>query len=275
VSHDRHSLQGRTEDEIFWFRRRGFLQAAAAWTALGGFGAAQAQQRSNIVELKGDALLNERPLRATTVIQSGDSIETGPGSNLVFVIGNSSFLVRQNSRITVGRGETLSTVSLLRIVTGAVASVWGRGTSRQIVTPTLTAGIRGTGVYTEVFPQQDSRSYFCNCYGVVDLSAGNDRGLSRAEYHQSFWGEVQPKDGKLLTAAPPINHTDEELEMLAQLVDQRTAWQITGRKGPKAEAGGGGGYGAAPAAAPAAPGAAPAAAPASGGYGSAPMGSYR
>lgn len=277
MSNDRHQLQGRTEDEVFWFRRRGFLQAAAAWTSMGGFGAAFAQQRSNIVELQGEALLNQQPLRAGTVIQTGDSIETGPGSNLVFVIGNSSFLVRQNSRITVARGETLSTVSLLRIVTGAVASVWGKGTSRQIVTPTLTAGIRGTGVYTEVFPQQDSRSYFCNCYGVVDLAAGGDRDQSRAEYHQSFWGEAQPKDGKLLTAAPPINHTDEELEMLAQLVDQRTAWQITGRKqkAPASGGGGGGGYGAAPAAAPAAPGAAPAPAPSSGGYGSSPTGSYR
>ena len=30
-----------------------------------------------------------------------------------------------------------------------------------------------------------------------------------------------------------INHTDEELEFLARLVDQRTAWQILGRKGVK------------------------------------------
>jgi hypothetical protein len=60
-------------------------------------------------------------------------------------------MVRQNTRMTVERGATLNAVSVLRMVTGAVASVWGRGSSRQIVTPTLTAGIRGTGVYTEVF----------------------------------------------------------------------------------------------------------------------------
>ena len=75
------------------------------------------------------------------------------------------------------------------LLTGAVASVWGRGTSRQIVTPTLTAGIRGTGVYTEVFPQQNFRSYFCNCYGTVEMGAGPDRALSESEYHQAFWGE--------------------------------------------------------------------------------------
>jgi hypothetical protein len=228
-----HTLQGRTEDEVTWFQRRSFLQAAAAWTAMGGFAAAHAQQRSNIVELQGDALVNGARLSPQQVIQSGDSLETGPGSNLIFVIGNSSFQVRQNSRLTVERGATLNAVSVLRMITGAVASVWGRSGSRQIITPTLTAGIRGTGVYTEVFPAQSYRSYFCNCYGTVDMGAGPDKAISRADYHQAFWGEVEPKEGKFLTPAKAINHTDEELEFLARLVDQRTAWQIAGKKGVK------------------------------------------
>lgn len=232
-----HQLQGRTERELLWYRRRSFLQAAAVWTGLGGWSAAQAQQRGNIVELAGDAIANNQRLRPDSTIQTGDRIETGPGSHLVFVIGNSAFQVRQNSRLTVERGDTLSTVSVLRLLTGAVVSVWGKGRGRQISTPTITAGIRGTGVYTEVFPEQSFRSYFCNCYGTVELVAGGDRAQSQAQYHQSFWGEANPKDGRLLTPAKAINHTDEELEFLARLVDQRTAWQIAGRKGVKDGAG--------------------------------------
>ena len=232
-----HILQGRTEDEVLWFQRRSFLRAAAAWSAMGGFAAAHAQQRTNIVELRGDALLNGERLTPARTIQSGDSVETGPDSQLVFVVGNASFLVRQNSRLTVERGTTLNAVSVLRMLTGAVASVWGRGSPRQIVTPTLTAGIRGTGVYTEVLPQQNYRSYFCNCYGTVDMSAGPDKTVSRADYHQSFWGEAEPKNGRYLTPARAINHTDEELEYLARLVNQRTAWEIAGRKGVKDGAG--------------------------------------
>lgn len=228
-----HTLQGRTESEVLWFQRRGFLRAAAAWSAMGGFAAAHAQQRSNIVDLRGDALLNGQRLTAQQTVQTGDSVETGPGSQLVFVVGNSSFLVRQNSRLTVERGSTLNAISVLRMLTGAVASVWGKGSSRQIVTPTLTAGIRGTGVYTEVFPEQSFRSYFCNCYGTVDMGAGTDRTVSQSVYHQSFWGEVEPKNGHYLTPAKAINHTDEELEYLAKLVDQRTAWEIAGHKGVK------------------------------------------
>jgi hypothetical protein len=228
-----HTLAGRREEELLWTRRRSFLQAAAAWTAMGGSAAAYAQRRSNIVELRGDAQLNGLPLRGDQTIQSGDRIETGPDGYLVFTIGNAAFHVRQNSRITVERGDTINTVSVLRILTGAVVSVWGRGNHRQIFTPTLTAGIRGTGLYTEVRPEENFRSYFCNCYGTIELSAGNDRTRSQAVYHQSFWAEPEPKDGRRLTPAGAINHTDEEVEFLAALVGQPTAWQALGQRGPK------------------------------------------
>jgi len=228
-----HVLQGRTADEILWFRRRSFLQAAVAWSAMGGVAGANAQQRGNVVELRGDALVNGQRLNPERAIQTGDSLATGPGSHLVFVIGNSAFQVRQNSQLVAERGSTLNTVSVLRLLTGAVVSVWGRGTRRQIVTPTLTAGIRGTGTYTEVLPQQNSRSYFCNCYGTVDLGAGNERTVSQSEYHQSFFGEAEPINGRYLTPSRAINHTDEELEFLARLVNQRTPWQIAGKKGEK------------------------------------------
>jgi hypothetical protein len=228
-----HHLQGRTESEVLWFQRRGFLQAAASWTAMGGFGAAQAQSRSNVVQLTGDATVNGQRLVAAQSIQTGDAIATGPNSTLIFVLGNSAFHVRQNSMMTVERGASLFSVSVLRLLTGAVVSVWGKGTNRQIVTPTMTAGIRGTGVYTEIFADQGGRSYFCNCYGTVDLASGSSRTTSQSDYHQAFWGELAPKEGTRLTTAKAINHTDEELEFLARLAGQRTAWQISGKKGTK------------------------------------------
>ena len=104
---------------------------------------------------------------------------------------------------------------------------------RQIALPTATAGIRGTGVYAEVFADQDQRGYLCNCYGTVELTAGGERLVSQSSYHQSFWAEPAPRNGRLLTPAGAINHTDEEMEFLARLVNQRTAWQISGVKGIK------------------------------------------
>ncbi|RZL06422.1 MAG: iron dicitrate transport regulator FecR [Rubrivivax sp.] len=224
-----HELQGRTDSEILWYQRRDFLRAAAAWTALGGAATVQAQQRGNIVQLVGDATVNGARLRPEQTVQTGDELLTGPGSMLIFSIGNSAFHVRQNSRVVVERGNTLLSVSLLRLLTGAVVSVWGRGNSRSIVTPTLTAGIRGTGVYTEIMGGQDNRTYFCNCYGTVQLDAGDNRQLSRAEYHEGYFSGGAGASPSI-ERGPAINHTDAELEFLAGLVNQRTAWQITGRK---------------------------------------------
>ena len=229
-----HLLQNRNEKEILWFQRRDTLKAAAAWVAMGGLPAAMAQQRSNIVELTGDALVNGSRLLPGQTIQTGDQIQTGPGASLVFALGNASFRVRQNSMMAVERGATLSIVSLLRIVTGGVVSVWNKGnngSSRAILTPTLTAGIRGTGVYTEVLPQQNNRTYFCNCYGTVDLDAGGSKAQSQSNYHQSFWADADEKNGSKLSAAKFLDHTDEELEFLARLINQQTYWQIVGRKG--------------------------------------------
>jgi hypothetical protein len=227
-----HHNISRTESELLWFQRRHTLKAAAAWVALGGWASAHAQQRSNIVELVGDALINGERLRPQQAVQTGDVLQTGPDSRLVFVIGNSSFHVRQNSLLAVERGSTLNAVSLLRLLTGAVVSVWGKGTDRRISTPTLTAGIRGTGVYTEIFADQGNRSYFCNCYGTVDLSTLSVSRNSVSTYHDAVW--VDKRDDQLvMTPAKAINHTDEELEFLAGLVAQRTAWQVSGKKGSK------------------------------------------
>ena len=88
-------------------------------------------------------------------------------------------------------------------------------------------------MYTEVRPREDHRTYLCNCYGVVELAAGPERLLSESTYHQAFWCEPAPVNGRLLTPAGLVNHTDQELEFLAQLVGQRTTWQETGRRGTK------------------------------------------
>lgn len=240
--HPPTTLLGRTEDELHWPQRRSLLQAAAAWATAGAHAAWAQQEQAptqapplapgNVVEVRGEVLRNGAPLAVGQVVTATDRIETAPGSSAVFTVGNGAFLVRANTKVQL-EGEAPTAVRALRLLTGAVASVWGKGAERKIITPTMTAGIRGTGVYTEVFPEQDLRSYFCNCYGVVDLDAGGERLVSESSYHQAFWGEPEARSGRLLTPAGAINHTDEELEFLASLIQQRTAWQIAGRKGSK------------------------------------------
>lgn len=228
-----HLLRERSEREVTWYQRRSFLQAAASWSLLVNINPVMAQQARHIVELLGDVRINGQAPALDQVIQSDDLIETGPGSTLIFVIGGSAFHVRQNSRLVVTQNLSTQAVSALRLLTGAIVSVWGKGTTSQIRTPVMTAGIRGTGTYVEIPPDQEGRTYFCTCYGTVDLSSGTDNKLSVSEYHEAFWAEPSPQQGQYLTPAKLLNHTDEEIEYLAQLIGQLTAWQISGRKNTK------------------------------------------
>lgn len=228
-----HAWLGRSAADASWYTRRVFVQAAAAWLASGGYAAAMTQQRSNVVEAQGDLLVNGRKLQPEQAIQAGDMVETGPGSRLVFVVGESAFQARPNSRFAFEAGDSPHIVRTLRLLSGGIVSVWGTGAPRQIAMPHLIAGIRGTGTYAEVFAEQERRSYLCNCYGMVEMRNGVQQVLSQSDYHQAYWGEASPRNGLLLTPAPAINHQDEELEALAALLGLRTRWQILGRKGVK------------------------------------------
>ncbi|MCW7536365.1 iron dicitrate transport regulator FecR [Aquabacterium sp. A7-Y] len=225
-----HRLEGRGAHELEWLSRRETLLGAAAFAAACASGGVTARGRGNIVTLIGEALLNGRPLHRDDVIQSGDTLHTGPASMLVFVLGTSAFHLRQNTRLTLERGRSVNLVSALRLLTGGLVSVWThRETTRLITTPTLTIGIRGTGVYTEA--RDDGRTYFCNCYGTVELSSGDTRLLSQSDYHQAVWAEPDRPLRQRLRPAQLLNHTDEELEFLAGLLGSRTRWQGLGRKG--------------------------------------------
>jgi hypothetical protein len=193
----------------------------------------------NVVRLRGDVLVNGGRLYPDGWIQTGDTVETGPASAVVFTIGDTALWMRPLTRMTVHRGYSINAVSGLRMVTGAVLAVFGklpggRGVSRHLTTPTITVGVRGTGIYME--HERNDNTYFCNCYGEVDVSLNNAPGVRErleAQYHASRTFFTEPRRGMISELTPPKNHEDQELEFLASLIGQQTAWQITGQRGPK------------------------------------------
>jgi hypothetical protein len=109
-------------------------------------------------------------------------------------------------------------VSSLRVVTGALLSVFEPGKEKQIRTATAAIGIRGTGVYVEL---EGSRTYVCTCYGESQLVPVDDPGLAetvRTEHHDQP-RYIYPKGmPRMIEKAPVVNHTDAELVLLESLV---------------------------------------------------------
>lgn len=208
-------------------RRREFvLTAASLATAALWLNPARAQSQgaSNLVSRQGEVLLNGRPLANDGVIQTGDTVATGPDGRVAFSIGNDAFLLRPGTTLNLERGATLFAVSGARLVAGAFAAVFGRSRHpRAITTRTVTAGIRGTGFYVGM--ETDS-TYFCTCFGSIELNgAEGARELVNSTHHAARRILAAPTGGRVIVTAPLQNHEDAEIERLAALVGQRPAWR--------------------------------------------------
>lgn len=192
------------------------LATAAAWLAPAR---AFAQGRGNVVELRGEVLVNGTRLAPDGVVQTGDRVQTAPGSVVGFTIGRDAFLLRPGTDLTVSRGPSLFAVDGARVVTGALLAVFGRSARvRTISTFTVSAGIRGTGCYVENRPDA---TYFCTCFGVIDLAAaGGQRETVNSSRHQARRILANPATGSAIVEAPFENHDDVELDALARLVGQ-------------------------------------------------------
>jgi hypothetical protein len=196
--------------------RRRFL---AASTALGAALLLPGTARSaDVRQLEGNVRVNGKRATRSTRVRPGDTIETGPKSRFVFVVGQDAFLLREQSRLALDRskGGKEVVISGLRLLTGALLAVFAKG-PRTIETATVTAGIRGTGVYLETSPTQ---TYFCTCYGEVELrdKASTARKLVVSGYHTPNMIYARMVDGKMMAPAEVKDHTDDELIMLERLV---------------------------------------------------------
>lgn len=210
-------------------RRRILIQAlAAGFFSSAGSAAAQLFGRSpgplpagqSIYRVSGSVTVNSQPATLKTLIKPGDAVQTAPNGEIIFAVAEEAFLLRGGSHMVIEQPPARSgLVTALRLVTGKVLSVFGKGRPTRILTATSTIGIRGTGVYAETDPEQ---TYFCTCYGVADISATTDptsKDTVVATHHdRPLYILAKGKEGGRIRRAPFINHTDQELMLIESLV---------------------------------------------------------
>lgn len=171
--------------------------------------------------LRGDVRVNGAPAKEGMDVKAGDVVTTGAASEAVFVTGKDAFLVRANSRIEAQGTAGALVLTGLRIVTGAVLSVFSPGERRALYTPTATIGIRGTAVYIEA---EEARTYVCTCYGEAEIVSAMDpsaREVVSTKHHEQPRYVMGMGAPQMLMGAPVVNHTDAELTFLEALVGRR------------------------------------------------------
>jgi len=215
-------------------RRAWLARAAAGGAALAAAMAglrralARGAVEPGVARVRGDVRINGKPAQRGMEVRPGDVITTGPGAELVVVIGRDAFLVRAQSRIELSGDATRLLVASLRVVTGALLSVFEPGKSKQIRTATATIGIRGTGIYVEL---DGPRTYVCTCYGEAELTPVDDPAAAetvRAQHHDEP-RYVHPRGmPRMIEKAPVVNHTDAELILLEDLVGRIVPFATSG-----------------------------------------------
>jgi len=198
-------------------RRRALLALAAGISlpAVLRRAIAQSSSQQGVRSAQGEVTINGNAAAPGIPVRAGDTVVLGRGALTTFVLGEDAFLLRENSRVELTGSGLI--VDALRLVTGKLLGVFGRGKGRRLMTETATIGIRGTGAYIEAQPE---RTYFCLCYGTAEVAAatGGARETYSTRHHESpryIYG-----DGRSAAIVPAsvVNHTDGELLMLEALV---------------------------------------------------------
>lgn len=207
-------------DRRRWLGRVGAAAVAAQFAVLRQALAAGSVEKG-VHRLRGDVRINGAPAREGMDVKAGDVVTTGAASEAVFVTGKDAFLVRANSRIEAQGTAGALVLTGLRILTGAVLSVFSPGERRALSTPTATVGIRGTAVYIEA---EEARTYVCTCYGEAEIVSAMDpsaRETVNTRHHEQPRYVMGMGAPQMLMGAPVVNHTDAELTFLEALVGRR------------------------------------------------------
>ncbi len=214
------------ENHIDRAARRATLRKLAAAGALGAVGAGGMLgliQRAlaagslpatpGIHHVKGPVMVDTTRASIGLVIRPGQTVTTGPGAEVVYILGSDAFVQKENSKVSFNDNTG---AEVMRVITGTILSVFGKG-RRQLVTNTATIGIRGTGCYIEA---EAARTYFCLCYGEAEVTPSGDpkqKETIRTTHHDHPI-YINASGDKIMAPAQIINHTDQELVMLENLV---------------------------------------------------------
>jgi len=206
--------------------RRRFLRAAAAGAGGILIPAESFGTPDQVHDLRGKVTINGRDATYQSAIVPGDRVVAGNDGYIVFAMGRDAFMLRSRSEFVIERIDQGN--GFLRLLTGALGAVFGRGGRRQIHAANVTAGIRGTGVYLET---RGDGTYFCTCWGEVELASSEDpkdRQLVVSSRHSPRLIANHAKGGTRFADAPFETHTDEEMDILQKCVGRRSPILVPG-----------------------------------------------
>ena len=166
------------------------------------------------IKIEGTVYVNGKKATKNMKVSLNDFIVTKKNSKVTFKIGKDAFMAKENTTLLFSDRNNIKTLKVLK---GGVLAVFKTGNKFSLKTKNMTAGIRGTGVYLENIKD---KSYYCTCYGDVNIKSKTQEKNVKADHHNIVWVS---KNGSM-TSGKMINHTDKELRELEALVGRVPAF---------------------------------------------------
>ncbi len=186
---------------------------------------------NQIHDLRGSVKINGVAATYKSIIRPGDSVVTGADGYIVFIVGDSAFMLRSRSELAIEMPtSSQSLFGVLRLLTGALGATFKSGTPASLRTANATIGIRGTGVYMET---RGNGTYFCTCWGKTELGvvdAPMQREWVESTRHNPRFIAYKPDtSGNYMQTAPFETHSDDEMDILEKCVLRRAPWIKTAK----------------------------------------------
>jgi len=201
------------------FSRRHFLTLSVLATL--GLWTPRLSYANVIRTITGKVWINDVLATPDTLIKPGDTIKTGSKSQIIFVINEDVYKLgaHSNLRLRYNPGNNRF-VNAMRLFSGALMGVFGKGHRRVIQSPTATMGIRGTGLYLKVEPDS---SYFCTCYGDTEIIRHTETRHIQpiSTTHHKAYSITHDVHHPQIFSDTMKYHTDEELYYLESLVGRK------------------------------------------------------
>jgi hypothetical protein len=195
---------------------------------LGACGRGGALLAARLGAYTGAVRVNGAAVQTGQEIRYGDLIETGADSFCEIIIGQKNVLrVGKDSALRYKAGKGDNTLELERGWLGGITrQKFTREGNYRVVTPTVTASIRGTSYCIKV--ESPGSTYFCTCNGRIALAGadGNFRDTVESSHHVARRFKAA-ENGSVVVEDNPglLYHDDASLEKLAGVIGETMNWE--------------------------------------------------